>query len=196
MNMSKESIIKLIVTGTATFFMLIGIICNIVAKVDGWEWANTLILCIIPLALLAFAILEITTPNVIKPIYYLGVFVIMILAEFIYAIHQLVNMGESTYYKADYFSRFIIALVMIAAIVVAIISSMKYKTMFVPFIVSIVYISYTYFNNIISDFFGFWGHLFAGNKVSLIFQTFSIATTMCLSIATVVYMVYKTNKEA
>lgn len=196
MNMSKESIIKLIVTGTATFFMLIGIICNIVAKVDGWAWADSLILFLIPLALLAFAILEITTPNVIKPIYYLGAFAIMILAQFINAINELVDMGEYKYTRPASFASFITTLVMIAVIVVAIISSMKYNTKFIPFVVSIVYISVGYFNNIIYCFFLFWGKLFAGNEVSYTFRTFSNSTAMFLSIGTVVYMVYKTNKEA
>lgn len=195
-TISKDALIKLIITGVASFFMLLGVVFNIVIKADGWDWASSVILLLAPLALLAFAILEISTPNVIQPIYYLGVFVILILAEFINSIHQLINVGEMKFQRAFFFAEFILSLVMIAAMVIAIISSIKYKNMFVPFVVSVTYISYGYFNSIIKNFFLFWGDLFGGNKVSGTFRIFSINSAMFLSILTVVYMVYKTNKEA
>ncbi len=194
-TISKDSLIKLIVTGVAAFFMLLGVIFNIVIKADGWTWATSVILLFAPLALLVFAILEIAMPNVIKPIYYLSIFAIMILSKFILSIEELVNMGEYKYARATYFSNFILTLVMIAAMVIAIISSIKYKTMFVPFVVSITYITFGYFNGIIGNFFLFWGNLFGGNKVRYSFRSFSINVAMFLTIATVVYMVYKINKD-
>ncbi|MCI8670115.1 MAG: hypothetical protein HFI34_11465 [Lachnospiraceae bacterium] len=195
-TINKDSLIKLITAGVASFFMLMGVVFNIVIKADGWIWASSVILLLAPLALLAFAVLEISTPNAIRPVYYLIIPTVLALNELINAMHQLVNMGETKFYRASYFSNFILSLVMIAAMVFVIISSLKYKSMFVPFIVSVTYIIYEHFNGIIRYFFLFWGNLFGGHNVAAVFRTFSIDLAMCLSILIVIYMVYKTNKEA
>lgn len=195
-TISKDSLIKLITAGTASFFMLMGIVFNIVIKTDGWNWASSLILLLAPLALLAFAVLETSTPNVIQPVYYLGILTVLALNELINSIHYLVNMVEMKFQRASLFSDFILSLVMIAATIIAIISGIKYKSRFIPFIISVSYITFGHFNGMIKNFFLFWGKLFGGYNVGAAFRTFSIELSMFLSILLIVYVIYKTNKES